>query len=168
MSKKNAAATKPAEKRQAGRPCGYTPEVAAAICVKLAEGMSLRAICEADDMPAASTVFKWLAEQPGFSEQYARAREEQAEFYASQILEIADDERHDWQLTKKGVITDEVAIGRARLQIDARKWLASKLAPKKYGEKVAIGGADDLPPVKSQVYALSNEELVAIARGKGQ
>ena len=42
-------------------------------------------------------------------------------------------------------------IARSRLRVDARKWLAAKLAPKKYGEKIAVGGADDLPPIKQSL-----------------
>lgn len=93
------------------------------VCLEIAEGKSLRSICEADDMPAAETIRVWLIDDSEFSVQYARAREEQADFYADEIIDIADKAK-DANL--------------ARLQIDARKWKASKMQPKKYGDKLDL------------------------------
>jgi hypothetical protein len=136
----------------------YSAEVAAAICDRLSEGESLRAICRDEVMPATSTVCKWLTEQPAFSEQYARAREAQADSLADEILAIADDGLNDTYRDEGGnVRTDTDVIARSKLRVDARKWLASKMAPKKYGDKMAIGGADDLPPIKT----LSDDALAA-------
>lgn len=148
----------------------YTQEVADAICERLSDGESLRAICRDEDMPAQSTVFKWLSERPAFSEQYARAREAQAVHMADEILSIADEECTMIKRSKHGgsekeaddedmveVVFDPTAVARNRLRVDARKWLASKMAPKKYGDKLAIGGADDLPPIKT----LSDDALSA-------
>jgi hypothetical protein len=75
-------------------------------------------------MPAASTVFKWLADNSSFVEQYAHAREEQAETMAGQIVAIADDET--------------LPSDSRRIKIDARKWVAAKLRPKVYGEKLDV------------------------------
>lgn len=99
----------------------YTPQVGTVICEGLAAGQSLRAICKGEGMPAPSTVCLWVRENPDFAEQYARAREAQADHYADEIIEIAD-RAEDANL--------------ARVQIDARKWFASKVAAKKYGDKV--------------------------------
>lgn len=127
----------------------FTQEIADLICKRIAEGESLRKICLDDEMPAQSTVFKWLSEQRAFSEQYAHAREAQADKMAEEILSIADDGTNDTYTDDEGnVRTDHDVIARSRLRVDARKWLASKMAPKKYGDKVAIGGADDLPPIQ--------------------
>jgi hypothetical protein len=86
-------------------------------------------------------------EHDEFRRQYAHARECQADFYAEQIVDIADGK------DKLEVTEGEPVLvrdhNRDRLRIDARKWFASKLAPKKYGDKVAVGGADDLPPIAS-------------------
>ena len=123
-----------------GRPSEYTPEVAATICGRLAEGISLREICRADDMPGRTTVLRWLSEREEFRGQYAIAREAQADHMADEILEIADDASNDWMLRKQG--EDEVQVlnsehvNRSRLRVDSRKWLLSKLLPKKYGEKL--------------------------------
>jgi hypothetical protein len=116
-------------------------ELAQTICQRIAQGESLRAICASDDMPAMSTVFVWLSEDKTFAEQYARAREEQADGYADEIVAIADEPP---QLVTKDdgedveVSLDSAAIQRQRLRIDARKWVASKLKPKKYGDKVDV------------------------------
>jgi P27 family predicted phage terminase small subunit len=111
-----------------GRPSIYSQETADRICREIASGASLRAICAAPEMPHIDTVRKWLAGgHEEFLAQYVRAREEQADYYADEMVEIAD-------------TTDDPQ--KARLQIDARKWKASKLAPKKYGEKIQHAGHD--------------------------
>lgn len=110
-------------KKATGRPSSYTQKLADTICERLLEGESLRNICKSEDMPAASTVFKWLNTIPDFAEQYARAKEEQAEILADEIVQIAD---------------EEADPAKARVRVDARKWVASKLKPKKYGDKLDI------------------------------
>lgn len=114
-------------KRKAGRPSKYSDELAEKICEKIANGRSLRSICAEDGMPTTSTVCKWLIENKEFSEQYARAREKQADYFAEEIIEIADSAE-----------AETAAVSKAKLQIDARKWAASKIAPKKYGDKQEI------------------------------
>lgn len=127
----------------AGRPSSYTPEIADQICAKLAEGKSLRSICKAESMPSARTVFAWLRQYPEFSQQYARAKEDCADALAEEMLDIADDGSNDWyeQQITEGVVLkkpDTEHINRSRLRVDTRKWIASKLKPKKYGEKLDI------------------------------
>lgn len=139
-----------AEKKPTGRPSSFSQAVADRICERLTHGESLRTICRDEDMPATSTVCKWLNDRPAFSEQYARAREAQADALFDEILDIADETRHDWSVNERGAeVVNNEAIARSRLRVDARKWMASKLAPKKYGEKLAVGGAEDLPPISS-------------------
>ena len=93
------------------------------------------------NFPTYSTIMKWLSEDKELSDKYARAKEAQADFMADEMLDIADDGRNDW-MTRTGrdgedyeVINKEV-IQRSKVRIDTRKWLASKLKPKKYGDKV--------------------------------
>lgn len=121
-----------------GRPSVYSAELAQSICARLAAGESLRAICKPDDMPAESTVRLWAVEnREGFSAQYARARDAQADALAEQILEIADDGTNDTFINADGdEIVNHDHINRSRLRVDARKWFASKVAPKRYGDKV--------------------------------
>lgn len=135
------------------RPSAYSPDIAAQICDLLAGGLSLREICRRDDMPAQSTVYLWVSNDTGgFSERYTRAREAQAHFLADEILEIADDGSNDWTERQQGedtiTVVDHEHIQRSKVRIDARKWLMSKMAPKRYGDKLAVTGADgkDLIP----------------------
>jgi hypothetical protein len=132
-----------------GRPSSYTPEVAAEICRRLAEGESLRAICDAEEMPAASTVIGWALEnREGFSEHYTLARQIQAHLYVDEMLDIADDGRNDWMerldADGQGVgwTQNGEALNRSRQRIDTRKWVASKLLPKIYGDKLALTDPD--------------------------
>jgi hypothetical protein len=103
-------------------------------------------------MPDKATVFRWLAARQEFRDQYARAREAQADYWAEEIVEIADDGSSDTYTDDNGnVRTDQEVIGRSRLRVDTRKWLMSKLAPKKYGDKIQHAGADGDGPVKLEV-----------------
>lgn len=118
------------------RPSKFTQKLADIICERIADGESLRLICQSDEMPARSSVFKWLSENKTFSDQYARAREAQADLLADEILSISDDAARDTIDTENGERANNEWIARSRLRVDARKWLASKMAPKKYGDKV--------------------------------
>lgn len=139
-------------KNKTGRPEIYTPEIAEAICMRLANGESLRSICRDDAMPGRTTVTKWIIEdKEGFANQYARAKDIGLDEMADEIFDIADDSRNDWierQNAKTGevyeVVNDE-AISRARLRVDARKWYLSKLAPKRYGERLELAGDEKNP-----------------------
>lgn len=136
------------------RPSEFTQETADIICEKLADGESLRSICAADEMPSRTTVFKWLGQYPEFADQYARARDAQADAIFDDIIGIADDGTNDW-MEKKGADGQTIgwqengeALRRSVLRVDARKWMAGKLRPKKYGEKVQHTGADGESPVQ--------------------
>ncbi len=122
-----------------GRPSDYTEEKGAEICARLANGESLAAMCREDGMPAQSTVYLWLLRHSGFSEIYARARENQADTLADQIIHIADTPQPGvkTKTNEKGETetTEGDMIEHRRLQVDARKWVAAKLKPRKYSEK---------------------------------
>ncbi|MFD9897478.1 terminase small subunit protein [Mesorhizobium sp. NPDC059025] len=129
-----------------GRPTDYSPALVGLICERIADGESLRSICLDDDMPAKATVFRWLAAHEAFRDQYARAREAQADTFFEDVVDIADDGRNDTYKDDEGnARTDHDVIARSRLRVDARKWAASKLNPKKYGEKVALTGDEGGP-----------------------
>ena len=111
------------------------------ICDHIANCVSLRAISAMDGMPTVTTIMNWLADdsKPEFLAQYVRAREAQADKMAEDILAIADEQSLTTETDEAGVVEvkfDAVAVQRNRLRVDARKWLASKMAPKKYGDKV--------------------------------
>ena len=107
-----------------GRPTIYTKELAAHICKRIMDGESLASITRDDDMPVRSTVHKWLTERDEFSDKYKEARDAQADTYTDEMEDIARDPTLDVQ--------------RARLIVDTRKWVASKLKPKKYGDKLDL------------------------------
>ena len=113
-----------------GRPSIYSEELTDEILTRLCDGESLRSICASENMPAQGTVYRWITEKPDFRENYEAARRDQAELYASEIIEIAD----ETPLGEHGI--DGAAVQRNRLRVDARKWIASKLLPKKYGDKI--------------------------------
>lgn len=117
----------------------YTDQIAGEICRRIADGESLVEICKGSDMPSRSAVMDWLTIHEAFADKYAHARELQADYYADDIVRIAD-EAKDAQL--------------ARLQVDARKWKASKLAPKKYGDKLQTEhSGPEGGPIQTQAVA---------------
>ena len=123
--------------RPTGRPSSHSASLGDFICEQIADGKSLRSICAAEGMPHKATVFRWLAENERFRDQYARAREAQADALADEILDIADNGENDSYTDENGnVRTDHDVIARSKLRVDARKWIASKLKPKVYSERV--------------------------------
>lgn len=129
-----------ARKPSRGRPTTYNADTAALICARLAGGEPITRICRDPDMPALQTHYRWIAAHPEYSEQYMRAREDQADTLAAEIIDIAD------QSAPEGVQT-------ARLRVDARKWYAGKLRPKVYGDKVQteLTGKDGGPVEISRI-----------------
>jgi hypothetical protein len=128
-----------------GRPSDYNDDIAADICSKLAEGQSLRTVCLPEDMPSKTSVFRWLAANSEFRDQYARAKVESADAMAEDMLGIADE-------IEDKIVGDDRSDG-ARVQaqkvrIDTRKWLASKMQPKKYGDRIEVvpPGSEALSP----------------------
>lgn len=129
----------------AGRPTDYNQDLAAFVCERISNGESVRKICSDPDMPASSSIFKWLILHQEFAEQYTRAREAQMDAMVEEILEISDDTAKDTLSTDSGEKPNSEWINRSRLRVDTRKWLMSKLAPKKYGDKLEHSGPDGGP-----------------------
>lgn len=115
-------------------PTAYDQATADEICDRIARGRGLISICNDPGMPTYSTVRKWLKEHDFFARDYARARVDQADTYADEIVAIADTEPDP---------------NRARVRVEARKWTASKLRPQVYGDRVDISvqGSLDLRAV---------------------
>lgn len=155
-AKKPAAKAAPAPRKsatkKAGRPSQYTVEVADRICTLIAtDDTSLREICKAHEMPHRSTVDRWLAEHEEFAAKYARAREVQADVIFEGMRDI-----------ERKVLTRKLAPNAARVVLNNQQWRAAKLAAKRYGDKIQVGGAADLPPIQSKHF-MSDDALVAIA-----
>lgn len=127
------------------RPSGYSESIADDICERLANGESLRRICLTPNYPKQAVVFRWLAANEAFREQYRAAREAQADTLADEIIDIADGKRADYEGTERDVNRD-------KLSVHARQWVAAKLKPKKYGDKIDVTtGGDKLNSEKSDV-----------------
>jgi len=131
------------DKPQMGRPVIYTQEIADQLCEIIStSNKSLRTICKELEI-SVNTVLRWLRdeEKKDFWLQYARAKEEQADFLAEEILEIADDDSRDTKIIigkdgKEIEVENTEWTKRSQLRVDSRKWIASKLKAKKYGDKI--------------------------------
>jgi methionine synthase II (cobalamin-independent) len=118
------------EEKERGRPTIYSQELADEICTRLSHGETLRTIiASSPHLPGRTTIYRWNADNESFRNQYTKARAEQADYYAELIV----DESYS---------SHDAAIG--RLRVDALKWAASKMAPKKYGDKIEIDTAQPL------------------------
>lgn len=123
-------------KKDKGRPSDYTKELGDAICEQLADGISLRTVLLGKGMPAGSTVFRWMRENEDFRKQYEAAKEESADALLEDMFDIADKSIEE---AKKGDAKRAGAkVAAHRLAVDTRKWAASKLKPKRYGDKLDL------------------------------
>ena len=137
----------------------YSPALADRVCELMVEGLSLRKICEMSSMPSRQSIFNWLQNNEEFREKYEIARLMQVECWTHEIIEIADDTSGDFVINERGErVVDHENINRARLKIDARKWLMSKLHPQRYGDRVTADVT-----VRREVRELSDGELLQIA-----
>lgn len=128
---------------RAGRPTDYTQELADEICNTIASSsVGTKKLCKKNpNWPSQDTIFTWLKIRKEFSEQYAQAKRHQVEVLVDEILEIADDSSNDTiiKVDEEGnerEICNSEWINRSRLRIDTRKWVASKLVPRLYGDKL--------------------------------
>ena len=136
----------------------FDQKIADIICIGLSEGMSLRKMLKADTqgvLPAQSTIYEWLLRHPSFAEQYTRAREEQADTLADEIIDIADESPETVEVRDKegnviDIKIDSGYVNYQRQRIEARKWTAMKLKPKKYGDRVAVEGVEGGAAIKTE------------------
>lgn len=138
-------------KGKGGQPTKYTQEIGDKICAQIALGKSLAKITSENDF-CMTSIFNWLRTNEEFLKNYTRAKEEQAEVFAEQIVDIADDKI---ERDANGRI-DSGAVNHARLRVDARKWVASKLKPKKYGDSTTLRG-DSEAPLNPSVNVILNK-----------
>lgn len=138
----------PAPKKPLGRPSTYSEEMADKICEEIAQGAALYILCLKDGYPAERTVYQWLEKRPDFAQKYARARDRQQDRCVDEMIVIADGCRDP---------------NKARIQIDARKWRASKLAPKKYGDKLELGSNPE-NPLALMIAAVQGTAIVPVEK----
>jgi len=149
----------------------YSDELLATILDRVANGEPLSRVCDSDDMPSRKSFFEWVAKDDSIKAKYEFAIQMRADIYAESIIDIADEEVTMIKASKHGggeddgdieVVFDSAAVARNRLRVDARKWYASKLAPKKYGDKVQteVSGAIgiDAAPVEATRPSVTREE----------
>ena len=117
-----------------GRPSKYTPELAEIIMARMSEGETLTDICREDGMPSRGTIGNWQDAHPDFLIAYARARERQASAIAEKAYNFGT-----------GATIENAAA--ARVQMDAAKWFASRLDPRKWADRTVIAGDKDAPLV---------------------
>lgn len=146
-----------------GRPTKFSQELADEICIRIVRGESLQSITEEEYMPHVATIYRWLQKHEDFRDMYTRAREDQADTLADQIIAIADQNPEtvpiydkDGNLVEYRV--DSALIAYQKNRIEARKWTAAKLKPMKYGEKQILAGDKDNPVAVKDVTLF--DELV--------
>lgn len=148
--KRNNASAVTATPKPTGRPLTFTQEKADEVCSRVSGGEPLAAVCR-DMGIGLTTWYDWVKERPNLAEAIARAREAGYDMIAVDTLKIADTpvEAVTERSTANGLeITRQDALGHRKLQIETRLKLLAKWDPKRYGDKLAIGGADDLPAVQ--------------------
>lgn len=128
-----------------GRPSKFTQEIADEICNRLSQGEPLAKICRDSHMPDPSTVGRWKEGREELSHAIARAREEGFDAIAIQCLEIADETSRDTIDTETGERANSEWISRSKLRVETRLKLLAKWDPKRYGDKLQLGGDQQNP-----------------------
>ncbi len=134
------------------RPSEFNQEIADLICELLADGKKLAEICGREDMPAGSTIFRWLAANPEFEKHYGMARRAYGHRLEDEIIEIADNVGADHAATSEGGArpASYVAVQRDKLRIEARRWLIRRVAPRRYGRRRTEEGQADAPDARDE------------------
>jgi hypothetical protein len=144
MSKKQTSkpVKKPVVKKQNKQATDNRPKFSIEVFDSICEALSTSSIglnksCKNHSVSPTS-FYAWIKEDSELLNKYTRARENQADFMADEIIEIADDKSGDNISTENGTIANNEFINRSRLRVEARKWIAAKLKPKKYGDKLDV------------------------------
>ena len=132
-------------KAKVGRPTDYSIQLAEEICDRISTGEPLVRICKEEDKPNVVTVYRWLSRFPEFSNMYAKAKDQAADTLAEEIQAIADEMPMETTDKDGNTKFDSAYIQWMRLRVDARKWVAAKLKPRKYGDRVELTGDKDNP-----------------------
>ena len=144
-----------------GRPTDYSQELINEICDRIANGEPLVRICREEAMPNVVTVYRWLNKHPEFSNLYAKAKDAAADTLAEEIQDIADSIPMETTDKEGNTRFDPAYINWMRLRVDARKWVAAKLKPKKYGDRTIMAG-DPESPLQTETTIKANELFMSI------
>ena len=134
-----------------GRPTLYSLKIALEICERIADGESLVKICSDPKMPKKTAVYEWLLRHKEFAEIYARAREDQADTLADEIHAISDELPQQIVDDKGKTRYDSAYVQWQKNRVDARKWVAAKLKPKKYSDRIAHVGDNEADSINVNV-----------------
>jgi hypothetical protein len=156
-----------AGKKKVGRPDSYDYDKARSICVRIANGELLKNIIKDRGMPNHQTVYDWMVRHPEFAELYTRAREEQADTFADEIVALADETPElvpvlDKDGNEVGLRMDSAYIQWQRNRVDARKWVAAKLKPRKYSERTMLAGDAENPVKVEQDFGVFKDLLAGL------
>lgn len=145
-----------------GRPSRYRPRSAWEICDRLADGENLAKICRDEHMPDERTVRRWVLDNvdPDFTVAYNQARRIQAGRWADEIIDLSDESRR--------AAGDMALMQSYKLSVDSRKWLAARLLPDAYGDRVLV---DRQPRSEIHIFlpqkdVISPSELIEDATAK--
>lgn len=146
--------TKAAPKKM-GRPSKYTEELAQKICDLIREGKSERQICKMPNMPTAMTLRRWKEGNPDFCAQSARAREESAEKFNDELLDLQD-ELNDQLQTRLSTGEDfpKGAVEAYKVLMQEKARQAAWRDDSRYGNRktVKVDATDDAKGM-AEVYA---------------
>lgn len=145
---------KTAKTPKVGRKTILSDDLADIICDRLASGESLRQICSDEGMPARSTVLVWLKKDENFRAKCAYAREAQAEAMLEDMADIENDLR-------SGAVSADVA----RVLLSSKQWRACKQAPKKYGDKITLGG-DPTNPIATMLQIVQGSSIKPVGNSE--
>lgn len=152
--------------KKTGRPSKYTPELVAEICERLSVGETMRQICRDEHMPHWTQVYEWMARDEALSLRVAHAREAGFEALAEETLQISDTPvmgQKQVMGDKSTYTTVEDMLGHRRLQIETRLKLLACWSPKRYGNKVQVGG-DGGAPIKVEAQVEAETLLAALLK----
>ena len=138
-------------KNKGGRPTKYSLKIALEICERIADGESLVKICSDPAMPKKTAVYEWLLRHKEFADIYARAREDQADTLADEIHAISDELPQQIVDDKGKTRYDSAYVQWQKNRVDARKWVAAKLKPKKYSDRIAHVGDNEADSINVNV-----------------
>lgn len=136
----------------------YSDELATEICGQLALGRSIKSICTDEGMPTEQSIYKWLLDYPQFVEIYTKAKQDSADSFVDEIIDIADapvPNDHHGRM-------DAGVVQKQRLRVDARKWIASKLKPKVYGERLDVAHSGNISVTRTCFTLDATQQLPAI------
>lgn len=137
------------------------------ICKKVESGKPLRQILKEENMPSTKTFFEWVDEDSKKVKRYVRACEIRADIIFDEMIEIADDQEDDIIIGEGGKeYVNHNVINRARLRVDTRKWILSKMNPKKYADKIDITTDNQKLTGATGLEGLTFEQLLELENAK--